>query len=315
MELVALGVDPVRPAHNLRAAAARYEAMARYFADEWPLAIEMMTNTASIQVNLGYGGDATSFAERWRLVYALGPTLVAAFANSPLWGGRPTGWQSWRWQTWTRIDPTRTRPVAWDIEPLDAWCEYALDANVMLIRVDGDTHHPLPAGFPFRRWLTEGHELGWPSIDDLAYHLTTLFPPVRPRGWFEVRYLDALPTPFWHVAASILSALLGDEATRAQAAGVVAGTEDLWIDAAQLALAHPRLAAAARGLFTLALERLEADGGDPASAAVVAAYHEHWVDRGRCPADDRLDRWRATGELMPRPESPVPYASFDAIMP
>jgi glutamate--cysteine ligase len=315
VELVALGVDPIRRAHNLRTDAARYQAMVRYFARQWPLAIEMMTKTASVQVNLGYGGDAESFAQRWRLVHALGPTLVAAFANSPLCSGRPTGWRSWRWQTWTRIDPSRTRAVATNLDPLLAWSEYALDANVMMIRVDEETHQPLGEPFPFRRWLVEGHELGWPSIDDLAYHLTTLFPPVRPRGWFEVRYLDALPTPFWHVAASVLTVLLDDESTRVRALEAVVGTEDLWIDAAQLALAHPRLAVAARLVFALASERLEAHPTDSASAAVVATYREHWVERGRCPADDRLDRWRSSGELMPPAESPIPYASFDAIVP
>lgn len=34
---------------------------------------------------------------------------------------------------------------------------------------------------------------GLPTLDDLAYHVTTLFPPVRPRGFLEVSYLDAQP--------------------------------------------------------------------------------------------------------------------------
>ena len=49
-----------------------------------------------------------------------------------------------------------------------------------------------------------------PDAEDLSTHLTTLFPPVRPRGWFEVRYLDAQPWPWWPVPMAVLHALLDD---------------------------------------------------------------------------------------------------------
>ena len=63
---------------------------------------------------------------------------------------------------------------------------------------------------PFARWIHEGHELGWPTLDDFAYHLTTLFPPVRPRGWLELRVVDALPDAWWPVAVAVTTALLDD---------------------------------------------------------------------------------------------------------
>ena len=64
---------------------------------------------------------------------------------------------------------------------------------------------PLERPLTFTRWILDGHALGYPTIDDLDYHLTTLFPPVRPRGWLEIRYLDALPAPWWRVAATIVA--------------------------------------------------------------------------------------------------------------
>jgi len=41
----------------------------------------MMCNTAALQVNLDLGPGGR--CERWRLAHALGPTVVACFANSP----------------------------------------------------------------------------------------------------------------------------------------------------------------------------------------------------------------------------------------
>jgi glutamate--cysteine ligase len=287
--------------------------MLEYFDHGWPEAREMMTNTASIQINVGLGRDERDARRRWRLAHDLGPTMIAAFANSPFAHGRPAGWKSIRWGRWRHIDQARTGPPDLGCPPADAWTAYLLAAPVMLIVGDGACT-PLSPAFPFGRWLEEGHELGWPTLEDLEYHLTTLFPPVRPRGWFEIRYLDALPTPFWHVAASVLGCLLDEDALGLAATEAVADTTDLWDVAARDGLDDDRLDRAARRLFELVLDAL-ATRGDSSTEAVVDTYHEHWISRARCPADDRLDHWRRTGELVPRAESPIPYAAFEAVDP
>ena len=52
-----------------------------------------------------------------------------------------------------------------------------------------------------------------PTYDDLDYHLTTLFPVVRPRGYLEVRYLDQQPGDGWIAPLALLAALLSTPAT------------------------------------------------------------------------------------------------------
>ena len=74
----------------------------------------MMGGTASVQVCLDAGdesGGPRGYRSRWRLLHAIGPVLVAAFANSPLREGRPTGWASSRQQVWLRstIGPEQFR--------------------------------------------------------------------------------------------------------------------------------------------------------------------------------------------------------------
>jgi glutamate--cysteine ligase len=310
-ELVALGADPVRAPYRI-VTEPRYRSMQRYFDLENQAGLAMMTNTASIQLNLGFGHDPARLAERWRLANRLAPVLTACFANSPLIEGRSTGWLSSRQRTWTRIDPTRTRPVPLGPSPQEAWLQYALDANVMLVRRGEDDYVAITDDLPFGRWLAEGHELGWPTLADWDYHLTTLFPPVRPRGWFELRTFDALPTPFWHVAVSVVAQLLDSVDAAAEATEALDGLDVSWQDAAQLGLAHPDLARVASALFEISLTHIERHLPDSATASVVAAYHDRWVAQGRTPADDRLDQWRATGELLPPSESPVRYVEFDA---
>jgi len=306
VELVALGADPTRPPERVTTAP-RYRAMEHYFDTFGRAGRTMMCNTAALQVNVGFGSAERQQAA-WHLASALGPTLVACFANSPLGGGGPTGWQSSRLRAWWMLDPTRSAPVPTGPDPIDHWLRYALDARVMLIRVDDDDYRPITEPLPFGAWIARGHELGWPTIDDLEYHLTTLFPPVRPKGWLELRMFDALPTPFWHVATAVTVALLDDEEAADGATRAVDGTTGLWVDAAQLGLGHPGLAASGRRCFELALDALGRLGGDPGTVDVVAAYLDRWVARARCPADDRLDAWRRHGELWPQRVSPIPYA-------
>lgn len=308
LELLALGADPVRPPERI-VRAPRYNAMQQHFDRTSRSGVTMMCNTASIQLNVGLGRDRRDMERRWHRANALGPVLTACFANSPFAEGIPSGWQSTRLRSWWGIDPTRTAPVPLDTNPSTAWLEYALAADVLLIRADDATYVEVEPGFTFADWLESGHQIGWPTRPDLDYHLTTLFPPVRPRGWFELRMFDTLPTPFWHVAVAVTSALVDDDAGDA-AVDASADTHDLWVDAAQLGLAHPLIGEAAARVFTLGLDALERLGADDATLNVATTYHERWVARGRSPADDLLDGWRDHGALFPRRESPVPYARF-----
>ena len=286
LTLVGEGADPARLPRRV-VHTPRYAAMERYFDADGPAGKRMMSSTAALQVNLGLGEDEGCAEERWLLAHTLGPTLVASFANSPVRAGQPTGWKSSRLATWWQIDPTRTAPA-----PLGggvvAWASYALDARVMFIRESTDRYIPLQRPMTFTRWILDGHELGHPTIDDLDYHLTTLFPPVRPRGWLEFRYLDALPDPWWRVAATVVCTLLLDDAAKAAAFRATEGTENLWLAAARWGLEHPALAAAARESFEAAVEAAPRAGADDESIDALARYYDRYVARGRCPADDRL---------------------------
>jgi glutamate--cysteine ligase len=263
----------------------RYDAMDAFFRADGTDGERMMSSTAALQVNVGLGDEGAA-NERWVLAHAFGPTLVAAFANSPLYGGFGTRWKSSRLATWWAIDPSRTAPVGVR-GGQDAWATYALDASVLFIRETASVYRALPQRLSFARWVVEGHAFGHPIVDDLDYHLTTLFPPVRARGWLELRYLDALPDPWWRVAATVVAALLLDDEAAAAAFRATEGTEDLWLDAARWGLQHPALAASASECFVAAMEAAERVGADQSSRQAMTAYYDRYVARGLCPADDR----------------------------
>lgn len=284
MVLVPSGIDPHRlPRRQLDTP--RYRAMAGYFGRLGGLGSQMMNSTAAVQVNLPLGTDASDAVRRWRLLHALGPVMVAAFANSPVHAGRATGWKSARQRVWMNLEPRRTGPPA-GVDPVAGWAEYALAAPLMLWR-RSDSDWTAPAGLRFAEWVDGAVEVppDPPTVADLDCHLSTLFPPVRPRGWYEVRYLDAQHPRFWPVPMAVLGALLDEPEAGARAAGLATGA-GTWTAAAREGLGLPRLAEAARGCFRVALDALRSDGVDPALVDLVAEFAERYVDRGRCPADE-----------------------------
>jgi glutamate--cysteine ligase len=280
LALSGVGVDPHRPP-RLQETADRYRCMFTYFG---PAGLDMMCTTASIQVCLDVGIDQADAERRWRLTHALGPMLVAAFANSPLQSGRRTGLRSTRQAIWAGLDPGRPMPVLnGTADPATAWAAYALDARVMLQRDPRGGWIPDP-GVTFREWLAQGE----PTVDDLDYHLSTLFPPVRPRGWLELRMIDALPEPYWPVPVAVAAALLDDPAAADVALAATEPCADLWAEAARDALTEPALARAARTCFAAAHAALLRQGATDL-ARLVADYADRYVERGRCPADDVID--------------------------
>jgi glutamate--cysteine ligase len=300
----AVGLDPARP-HRRVVFGPRYDAMEAYFGTTGPAGRAMMCGTASVQVNLDLG-DAASLPRRWRLAHALGPMLVATFANSPLAGGRPTGARSSRQLVWAALDASRSSPVATAggpqaLNPADTWARYALAADVMLIRTTAGRFIALDHRLSFAAWIGEGHELGYPTIDDFAYHLTTLFPPVRPKGWLELRMVDAVPDPWWKVAVAVVTALMDDPVAFDVAEHACRPVADCWAEAGVHGLSHPGLASAARTCFAAAAAALARLGADPGTVAATYAFIDRFVDRGRSPADDLLDAW--TTGAAPRSET------------
>jgi glutamate--cysteine ligase len=274
--LAPVGADPLRPPARV-CPAPRYRAMEQHFAAVGcgGPGTAMMTATASLQVNLD-AGPPGGWSRRVALAHQLGPVLVAVSACSPLLGGRATGWRSSRQQVWGALDQARCGPLLGGDDPAGEWAHYALAAPVMLVR-DPDTGaaEPVLTRTRFADWVTGAVPLGGrrPTAADLDYHLSTLFPPVRPRGWMEIRYLDALPSPWWEVAVRVVTSLLAVPV--AEVFRAIGDTAPLWHEAADAALDHEQLATAADRCFELAL-RHDHDAG-------VADYLERYVAR-RVPA-------------------------------
>jgi glutamate--cysteine ligase len=179
----------------------RYLAMQAHFDTIGPAGRRMMRRTASTQICLDWWSGRAGL-EQWRVLNLAAPFLAAAYARSAGAGGRLT--------TWLAVDPSRTGfddGLLRGDDPVAAYTDFAAAATVFTDPTDPDTH------------------------------LSTLFPPVRPRGsYLEVRFLDAQEEHAVGEIAEVLATLLYDDESRDRVIRMLEpgrhGLADQWLAAA-----------------------------------------------------------------------------------
>jgi len=244
IELIARGVDPYNgiDAVPLQLHRERYSRMTRYFDSIGPSGVRMMRQTAALQINVERGEDPKS---RWRLLNELAPVVVALFANSRDYAGSSTDAASYRGQLWRSLDYSRTGIVYDERRFVERYFEFALDAIAMR---SGEGAGPYRT---FRDWMRD------PAVtaDDWLFHLSTLFPEVRPKEYFELRSADTIEPEFLAAPVVFVAGLVYDNESAAAAAELIGAPDsDLLERASKAGLDDPELCSLAADLSDLALE-------------------------------------------------------------
>jgi glutamate--cysteine ligase len=279
IELLSVGVDPRTPIDEVvpQLDAERYRRMLRHFDRIGPSGARMMRQTASFQVCVD-GGNAPELT--WRVLNALAPYVVAIFASSARYEGSETGHQSFRAHVWRTLDPRRTGLLGLQDDVVEEYLQFALDAPAFLMPDVEDS--PMRFG----DWVASGEA----SMSDWCVHLSTLFPEVRPRGYFELRSADVV-APQWYAVPLVFVAGLVYHRPNLNAVLDLVGPPDpdLLVRGGRDGLTDPVLGATAPVLCDMALEGCAALGAEFVEAADLdraAEYFDRYTRRGRSPADD-----------------------------
>ena len=281
---------------NLQLQKPRYTNMTRYFKAIGPFGPKMMRLSTSLQINLDVG-NPDSAQRRWLAANLLGPVFTAAFANSPFIEGTFTGAHSFRSIIWQNLDPSRTgyqkgfltdpyKPC-----PVEQYFQFAMDANVMRPpSQNGETEFE-GQFITFREWFENGHNGFYPELGDWDYHLTTLFPEVRAKGFFEIRYLDAQSKVWCSVPGILLANILYDQDACEQVIQ--------WLNpyrsklpewqkvAAEKGVTDAETAQWAQRIFELAIQAAPSDQHDSVTL-LCERFYQRYTHQGRMPASDLL---------------------------
>ncbi len=198
----------------------RYGVMRPFLAARGRLAEDMMAMTASAQASFDFSGER-DMAEKLRVALAIQPAIAALFANSPVVGGRPSGWKSYRVSVWNETDPARCGLLAFpfeagfDDDAYGRYVDWALDVPMIFLRRRGE--YLDTGGRTFRDFLRDGIAGERPIAADWEDHLTTLFPEVRVKGVVEVRGADSCDASMTQALLAFWKGVLYDREARAWA--------------------------------------------------------------------------------------------------
>ncbi|MFT6041559.1 MAG: glutamate--cysteine ligase [Gammaproteobacteria bacterium] len=304
--LVTLGVDPWHDVLDVpqQLRGPRYRAQSEFYEQRGPAGRTMMRHTTSLQINLDTGPGAVG-AERWALTNLISPLITSCFTTSPCEtakdceGGRCAS--SVRAKVWQTLDPTRTGfPLSLfesggSTAP-EHYADLVLNADVMMFRRPGQPGGMATGtlGLSFRSWVENGHPVfGAATQDDLDYHLTTVFPEVRARGFLELRAADGLPARLVAPFVVLVAGLIYDPVARRNALDLLEAVSkrmpELWETAAEKGLEDDELAGLAGWVWPLALEgakRLPADYFRPADLKAAEGFLDHYVLDRKSPSSE-----------------------------
>ena len=267
IELLAFGVDPYNSieAVPLQLHRDRYSRMTRYFDCIGPSGVRMMRQTAAVQINVERGHEPEN---RWVLLNALAPYIVALFANSRLYAGKATGYASFRAHLWRTLDGSRTGLPCDSMDPAARYFAFALDAKAMR---SSDGAKPW---LSFRDWM-RSTDL---SEGDWLFHLSTLFPEVRPKEFFEIRSADAIDSGHLAAPLVLVTGLVYDEESASAAARLLGAPSEVLLErAGRLGIADPKIGETLPGLIKLALGGARRLGEDYLSAAHVSTARQYFA--------------------------------------
>jgi glutamate--cysteine ligase len=278
MSLEAVGVDPYNDVREvaLQLHRPRYERMTRYFESIGPSGIRMMRQTASLQINVDVGAAP---GDRWALLNALAPYVIAIFANSRSYAGTTTGYRSYRAHLWQTLDASRTGLPVNTADPVGGYLDFAVAAGAMM--------HDEPGSYePFEALASRADV----SLADWELHLSTLFPEVRPRHYFELRSADAIAPEFLSAPIAFVAGLVYDDRTARSAAEMLAKSDAPSLETAgRDGLSNMQIREMSIRLTELALDGCDSLGNRYISSGDVdsaARFFDHYTRQGHSPGDD-----------------------------
>lgn len=306
ISFLGLGIQPFSPLEEIEwVPKKRYGIMGPYMTKVGSMGQRMMKQTATVQVNLDFESEADAM-QKMRVATGIGPILNALFANSPISDGKPNGYLSYRGHIWTDTDNDRAGILPFVFAPRSGFVDYvewALDVPMYFVK-RGKTYHDL-TGVPFRRFWKNGAEGLRATVGDFALHLSTLFPEVRLKQYLELRMVDSQQPESMLALSAIAKGVLYEPDCMLGAWDLVKDwslDERIALNAAvhRTALATPvrryRIQDLARELIDIAEAGLQRQHRCDARGETEAVYLERARDdarRGRCPAEQVLERWRA----------------------
>ncbi len=303
IRFIGLGMHPFQLPDEIRwVPKRRYEIMSPFLGARGKLAHYMMKLTATCQSTVDFTGEADAM-EKLRVAFGVAPVILALFANSPIRGGKPSGYRSFRGHVWLHTDPSRCGYVKGLLEAGDSfgfedYCRHVMEVPMIFIQRAGGWIGG--GGMNFREYMERGLEEHRATLADWDLHCSTLFTEARMKRYIEVRSADNPGLDLAFTLPALVKGIFYDAEARAAAWELAERLDLPNIEAVHEEVARDGLEAKVKNgglmrdlageLISAARGGLERQGGG--EAAYIEPLEEWFALENRARADKFLDNWR-----------------------
>lgn len=256
LAFLGVGFDPLRTLEEQKwFEKRRYSLMRPYLQRRGSRGLDMMTRTASIQVNLDFSSEE-DLARKFVVGNRLSPIVSAIFANSPFREGRLSGAKSERALVWLETDCDRCGvavPALSADFSLDDWLNHVL-ATPMFFARRGDRYLEM-TDVTFGEFLRRPSGEVEPVLGDFVDHLSTIFTEARLKQWIEVRGADGGRPEESLALQALWKGLMYDPPTLEEAFRLMPCLTSAEYSALQMRIAFDGLATDVCGVKVLSLAR------------------------------------------------------------
>ena len=168
----------------------RYQIMMEEMPKGGELSLQMMFQTAGIQINYDYTSEK-DFEKKFKVGNYLAPLTIALFANSPFANKKFTGYLSYRNKVWQNTARGGIMPISFENLNFEKYFDYVINYSLLFVIHEGK--YIKPNGQTFKDFLEGKFE---PlkgikaTIKDFETHLATIFTETRLKQIIEVRSID-----------------------------------------------------------------------------------------------------------------------------
>jgi glutamate--cysteine ligase len=168
----------------------RYQIMTKEMPKGGELSLQMMYQTAGIQINYDYTSEK-DFEKKFKAGNYLAPLTIALFANSPFVNKKPSGYLSYRNKVWQNTARGGIMPITFEDLNFEKYLDHAINYPLLFVVHEGK--YIKPNGQTFKDFMEGKFE---PlkgvkaTIKDFETHLATIFTEVRLKQFIEIRSID-----------------------------------------------------------------------------------------------------------------------------
>jgi len=188
------GIQPVSTYENINVIPKkRYEFMTKYLPSKGLKPFIMMRETAGIQANFDYKSEEDAI-KKLSLALKMSPVISAIYSNSPVRGGRNTGYKSYRANSWLNVDEKRCGYISRKLFEKGSdftfkdYADVLLDVPMIFIQRGNDY---IETSMTFGEFMQNGCEGLTARMSDWENHISLFFPDVRLKSYIEIRNHDA----------------------------------------------------------------------------------------------------------------------------